>query len=67
MISPSLPIVPQWLKLVLCVKRALGILLAYEKMEAQAADLECGPVCRHKGPSYLPFLCLIRLENLARH
>ena len=34
MSSPSLPMVPQWLKLAFCVKRALGILLAFEKMEA---------------------------------
>jgi hypothetical protein len=28
--------VPQWLKLAFVVKRALDILLAFEKMEAQA-------------------------------
>jgi hypothetical protein len=36
MISTSLPIVTQWLKLAYGVKQALGILLAFEKMEAQA-------------------------------
>ena len=36
MSSPSLPIVPQGLKLAFGVKRALGILLAFEKVEAQA-------------------------------
>ena len=35
MSSPSLPVVPKWLKLVFGVKRALGILLTFEKMEAQ--------------------------------
>ena len=32
MSSPSLPMVPQWLKLVFGVKRALGVLLAFEKL-----------------------------------
>ena len=36
MSSPSLPIIPHWLKLVFGVKRAVGILLAFEKKEAQA-------------------------------
>ena len=36
MSSPSLPMVPQWLKLAFGVKRALAVLLAFEKTEAQA-------------------------------
>ena len=36
MSSPSLPTVLQWLKLAFGVKRALVILLSYEKMETQA-------------------------------
>ena len=36
MSSPSLPLVPQWLKLAFGVKRALGVLLAFEKTEAEA-------------------------------
>ena len=35
MSSPSLPMVPQWLKLAFGVKRAPGVLLAFEKTEAQ--------------------------------
>ena len=31
MSSPSLPMVPQWLKLAFGVKRALGVLLAFGK------------------------------------
>ena len=31
MSSPSLPMVPQWLKLAFGVKRALGVLLAFEE------------------------------------
>ena len=37
MSSPSLPIVPQWLKLAFGVKRALGVLLAYEEKEGSSA------------------------------
>ena len=67
MSSPSLPFDPQWLKLAFGVKQALGILLTSgKKWKLKRADLECGPICRHKGPSYLPFLCLARPENLAR-
>ena len=33
---PSLPMVPQWLKLAFGVKLALAVLLAFEKTEAQA-------------------------------
>ena len=36
MSSPNLPMVPQWLKLAFGVKQALGVLLAFEKKEAQA-------------------------------
>jgi hypothetical protein len=36
MSSRSLPIVSQWEKVVFGVKRALGVLLAFEKTEAQA-------------------------------
>ena len=32
---PSMPMVPQWLNLAFGVKRARGVLLAFEKMEAQ--------------------------------
>ena len=35
MSSPSLPMVPQWLKLAFDVKRALAVLLAFEKTEDQ--------------------------------
>ena len=67
MSSPSLPIVPQWLKLAFGVKRALGVLLAFgKKRRLKRAELECGPICRHKGSKLLPFLCLTRAENLAR-
>jgi hypothetical protein len=35
MSSASLPMVTQWLKLAFGVKRALAVLLAFEKTEAQ--------------------------------
>ena len=60
MSSPGLPMVPQWLK------RALGILLDFGKQwKIRRADLECGQIGHHKGPSCLPFLCLAHPENLA--
>ena len=41
--SPSLPMVPKWLKLAFGVKRALGVLLAFDKAEAQAMILNVVP------------------------
>ena len=63
MSSPSMPIVPQWLKLAFIVKRALGVLLAFEKTVAQACWFW---MCCHKGSKLLPFLCLALPENLVR-
>jgi hypothetical protein len=64
---PSLPMVPQWLNLAFGVKRARGILLRlWKKWKLKRADLECGPICHHRGPRYLAFLCPARPENLAR-
>ena len=37
MSSPSLPMVPQWLKLAFGVKRALGVLLAFEIIGGSSA------------------------------
>ena len=37
MSSPSLPMVPQWLKLAFGVKRALGVLLALEENGGSSA------------------------------
>jgi hypothetical protein len=34
-------------------------------MKAQMLRFRICPICRHKGPSYLSFLCLARQENLA--
>ena len=66
MSSPSLPMVPQWLKLAFGVKRALAVLLAFENTRLKRADLECLYLCRHKASKLLPLLCLARLETLAR-
>ena len=65
MSSPSLPMVPQYLEMALGVKRALGILLRLLKNESSDAPI-LAPMCLHKGPSYLPFLCLAQPENSAR-
>ena len=56
MSSPSLPMVPQWLKLAFGVKRALMFCSPLKKRRLKRADLECGPICRHKGSKLLPFL-----------
>ena len=50
--------VSQWLKLAFGVKRALGILVAFKKMEAQSL------IWNPKGPIYLPFICLARPDTL---
>ena len=39
--------------------------LALKKGKRKSADLGSGPLCRHKGPGYLPFLCFACPENLA--
>ena len=50
---------PQYLEMALGVKRALGILLRLLKNESSDAQI-LAPICLHKVPSYLPFLCLAR-------
>ena len=59
----SLPMVPQWLDVLMGVNQALGI---FEKMKAQTGESRIFPLCRHKGKGHLPFLFFARKENLAR-
>ena len=55
MSSPSLPMVPQWLILAFGVRRALTVLLAFEKNKALTRRFGIFPVSRQAGKCYLPF------------
>ena len=49
MSSPSLPLSPQWLDILISVNQALGILPAFEKMKAQTLQFEIGRAsCRER-------------------
>ena len=52
MSSPSLP-----RNGVRCKTSTMYPALHLKKLKLRRADLEFGPICRHMGPGYLPFLC----------
>ena len=60
MSSPSLPLVLQWLEMLIGVNQALGILLRLWENESSNAPIF--PLCHHKGKGYLPFLCFAHTE-----
>ncbi len=55
MSSPSLPMVPQWLEILIGVNQSCS---TFEKTKAQTGESGIFPICRHTGKGYLPFSAL---------